>query len=354
MMRVFFRAAAVFAALVVPSAFAAGPLERDWTKYPAIAQVAGTPTRLFALGDIHGDYDRMVAVLRRAELIGPKLRHPGDVQWTGGNAVLVQTGDMIDKGPHPVDVLRFLAGLRESARKAGGRVVITMGNHEAEFLGGPNVDKAKDFLKDLKHNHIDSADVLQCKTDIGEFLCTLPMGAKVGDWFFSHGGNTAGMTVPQLAKALEAGVSKDGYGAKILVDPNSLLEARLGEGKVWFHPSEKTPDAPGSDAKKRSEQDVLATNAKALGVAHMVQGHQPGKVTFADGTVREKAEMFQRWGLLFLIDTGMSRGVGGSKGAILRIVNNSEVTAVCPGGLSTLLWNPAEKLDAVRAAPCKK
>ncbi len=54
-------------------------------------------------------------------------------------------GDLIDKGPHPVDVLRLLAALRASAHRAGGQVVITMGNHEAEFLAGPNEVKAHEL-----------------------------------------------------------------------------------------------------------------------------------------------------------------------------------------------------------------
>ncbi len=336
----------ILGVLSVTAVRAADAIPRDWTRHPAIVQVDRQPERLFAIGDVHGDYKRLVALLRRAALISPKLGRPETVQWTGGNAVLVQTGDMIDKGPHSVDVLRFMAALRRSAAANGGQVVVTMGNHEAEFLGGPNVDKAKDFIADLKRKHIAVDDVVHCKSDLGEFLCGLPFGARVGDWFFSHGGNNSGMTVAQLSRALEQGVDKEGYAAKVLMDPNSLLEARLGEGKVWFHPSEKSPDA------KKSEREILTADAAALGVKHMVQGHQPGEVAFADGQQRHKGEMFQRWSLLFLIDTGMSRQIKDSKGAILRVIQNKDVTAVCPGGLETKLWDEASQPDYGRAAPC--
>lgn len=326
----------------------AGRVVRDWVRNPAIVQINRQPERLYAIGDIHGDYQRLLALLRRAALIGPRLKRPEDAQWTGGDAVLVQTGDMIDKGPHSVSVIRFLAALRESARRNGGQVVITMGNHEAEFLAGPNEDKAKDFIRDLKRNHVDEAAILRCQGDIGEFLCSLPFGAKVGDWFFSHGGNTAGRTVAGLNQYLEQGVSKDGFAAKELADPNTLLEARLGEGKIWFHPSEKGPDA------SKTEREILAAEADALGVSHIAQGHQPADVTFADGIVRHKGEMFQRWGLLFLTDTGMSRQIKDSKGALLRILHDSVAVAVCPGGLETPLWDAASKPDTGHAAPCTR
>jgi hypothetical protein len=40
--------------------------------------------------------------------------------WRAGHAVLVTTGDMIDKGPRALDVLRLLKRVRIEARRAGG------------------------------------------------------------------------------------------------------------------------------------------------------------------------------------------------------------------------------------------
>lgn len=100
-----------------------------------------------------------------------------------------------------------------------------------------------------------------------------------------------------------------------------------------------------------SEKQVLASYAAALGVKHMVQGHQHNEVKFADGAERHTGEMFQRWGLLFLIDVGMSREIGDSQGAVLRIGNASAV-ALCPDGKETLLWDAKGDADLGRAAPC--
>lgn len=70
---------------------------------------------------------------------------------------------------------------------------------------------------------------------------------------------------------------------------------------------------------------LLASYAAALGVKHMIQGHHHNDVKFADGAERHTGEMFQRWGLLFLIDVGMSREIGDSQGAALKITRERAV-----------------------------
>lgn len=327
-------------ALCLASVCLAAPPVRDWKTNPAIVE-ATAPGDLWAMGDIHGDYERMLALVEKAGLAAHPAK-PEDARWTGGNAVLVVTGDMIDKGPKPVSVLRFLAALRRSAATQGGRVIVTMGNHEAEFLAGPDAKKAEDFLADLKREHIASADITACHGDLGEFLCALPFGAKVGDWFFSHGGNTQGRSIAQMEAQFEKEVSADGFRAKALSDPDSLLEARLGEGAkgTWFH------------VKGAKDRDTLASYARAAGVKHIVQGHQHNDVAFDDGEDRHTGEMFQYQGLLFLIDVGMSRGVGDSSGALLRIHNN-QASGMCPDGGFTPLWDPKTNTPSGRLAPCK-
>ena len=52
----------------------------------------GVP-RIVAVGDVHGDYDRFVGVLRQAGVIDGKER------WSGGRTHLVHTGVNPDRGP---------------------------------------------------------------------------------------------------------------------------------------------------------------------------------------------------------------------------------------------------------------
>jgi hypothetical protein len=321
-----------------------GATARDWKTNPAVVQIDHA-TEIFAIGDAHSDFKRLARVMAAAGIIEATVENPADAKWHAGRAVLVTTGDMIDKGPRALDVLRLLRHVREEARHAGGEVVILAGNHEVEFLADPAAPKGKDFADQLKAAKINPADVGACKGEFGEFLCSIAFAARVGDWFFSHGGNSAGRTVEQLRADLQSDVDHNGYSAKQLVGDDSILESRLnGEGRtVWID--------VGLPAK--GEKELLGEYTKALGVAHIVEGHVPSPVKFHDGVKRESGEMFQRYGLLFLIDTGMSEGVDNSGGAVLHIAGE-RAEAICPDGTRTLLWDSATKQDTGRAKACAK
>jgi hypothetical protein len=307
-------------------------IARDWAKYPAIVQI-DTSEDIFAIGDVHGDYDRLVKLLAAAKII-ERPASPEAVHWTAGKAILVFTGDLIDKGPHSLEVVRLTASLRTAAARSGGQVVTLMGNHEAEFLADPTEKKVKDFAQDIRAAGLMPKEVAACRGDVGQFLCSLPFGARVDDWFFSHGGNTGGRTISQLTADFQNGVDKDGFGSPQFVDANSMLEARIGEegpgGKSWF----------AIESPQRSAERLLSGYVSALGVNHLVQGHQHQKIVFEDGQQRRAGQMFQWRGLLILIDVGMSEGVGVSQGAVLHIRhhNGEEAFAIDADGTATSLW----------------
>jgi hypothetical protein len=318
--------------------------DRDWSKFPAVVH-ADTGADIFTIGDVHGDYSRLVSVMNAAGLIDRVPSKPGDVVWRAGHAVLVVTGDMIDKGPRAVDVLRSLIQLQAAAPRDGGRVIVLAGNHEAEFLADPSAPKGKQFAEQLKASGMHPSEVAACQGDIGEFLCSLPFAARVNDWFFSHAGNSGGRSLSKIEANIEDEFAKDGYAAKQLIGDRSILEARLnGTGKgrePWI--DQKMPAL--------SEQQLLESYTSALGVHHIVEGHVPSEVRFADGTVRKPGEMFQRFGMLFLIDTGMSQGIDDSLGAVLQITAH-DASAICPDGKRTLLWDFTHRQPTGRAAAC--
>jgi Calcineurin-like phosphoesterase len=318
------------------SAHAQSAIFRDWVKHPAIVQI-DTREDIFAIGDVHGDYDRLVKLLVAARIIGP-ANHEG-LTWTAGKAVLVFTGDMIDKGPHSLRVVQLAASLKTAAAEKGGRVVALMGNHEAEFLADPTEKKVREFARDLRGAGLSPSDVAACGGEAGQFLCSLPFGARVRDWFFSHGGNTGGRTIPQLSSDFETGVDQDGFASQQLLNANSMLEARLGDegpgGNPWF----------AIESPQRSARQLLSRYTAALGVAHLVQGHQHQAVLFEDGQQRKVGRMFQWHGLLFLIDVGMSEGVGNSPGEVLhiRFRSGEEAVAIGADGAETILWPKAQR-----------
>jgi hypothetical protein len=86
--------------------------------------------RIVAVGDIHGDYDQMVAVLRSAKLID----ETGN--WTGGKTHFVQVGDLIDRGTQSRKAMDFMMKLESQARGAGGYVHALIGNHDAMNVYG--------------------------------------------------------------------------------------------------------------------------------------------------------------------------------------------------------------------------
>ena len=86
--------------------------------------------RIVAVGDVHGDYEQFVKLLRGAGLLDKENR------WAGGKAHLVQTGDVPDRGARSRDVMDLLMKLEKQAKKAGGYVHALIGNHEAMNMYG--------------------------------------------------------------------------------------------------------------------------------------------------------------------------------------------------------------------------
>jgi Calcineurin-like phosphoesterase len=85
---------------------------------------------LIAIGDIHGDFDDFTLMLKRVGLVDAALH------WGGGKATLVQTGDLLDRGPKGRQVMDLLMSLEKEATTAGGEVRILLGNHEVMNILG--------------------------------------------------------------------------------------------------------------------------------------------------------------------------------------------------------------------------
>ncbi len=86
--------------------------------------------RIVAVGDIHGDHEQLVAVLKSASLIDEKGN------WTGGRTHLVQMGDILDRGPDSRKAMDLLMKLEAQAVRSGGRVHCLIGNHETMVMYG--------------------------------------------------------------------------------------------------------------------------------------------------------------------------------------------------------------------------
>jgi TPR repeat protein len=115
---------------VTPSANSADRVAPADSSPGAIQDVWTGVDRVIAVGDIHGDYEQFVKVLESADLID------GSGNWIGGKAHLVQTGDVVDRGPDSRAIMDLLMKLEKQAAAAGGGVHALIGNHEALDLEG--------------------------------------------------------------------------------------------------------------------------------------------------------------------------------------------------------------------------
>jgi len=84
--------------------------------------------KIFALSDLHGQYDLMFNLLEANNVI------TSDGKWSFGDGHLVITGDNFDRGDKVMEILWFFYRLEQEAEEAGGRVHVLLGNHEAMVL----------------------------------------------------------------------------------------------------------------------------------------------------------------------------------------------------------------------------
>jgi len=95
--------------------------------------------RVVSMADQHGDFEGMVDHLRRLGLVKSGVNKSSSTwsrAWTGGTAIFVQTGDILDRGPDGRAMYKFLWALQDDAPRSGGEVVLLVGNHELMVLQG--------------------------------------------------------------------------------------------------------------------------------------------------------------------------------------------------------------------------
>jgi hypothetical protein len=196
------------------------------------------PARLVAIADVHGAYPQLVALLQSVRLIDTRLR------WIGGSALLVQTGDVIDRGAQSRECLDLLMALETQAPKNGGAVIPLLGNHEVMNLMGqlgyvtPEIYRSfatqdsekrrqqayRDYLKFLAahggHTHsvvppgddaerakwmdehppgfVEHRDAFGPKGKYGRWIRTHHAVVQIGDGVFLHGGLSPAFEIPSI------------------------------------------------------------------------------------------------------------------------------------------------------------
>ena len=301
------------------------------------ALAAPNPQRIVAVGDLHGDNQAWQAIARAAGLTDARGH------WAGGSATLVQLGDIADRGPDSLQIIRSLQQLQKEAPRRRGRVVVILGNHEAMNLtgdyryttageyaafAGPDSSARRDRLYDLNKAAIEAsyrAKVASMTTDairaawiastplgwvehklawmpsveLGKWAAKNPAVAKIGDTLFVHGGLSEEYSKIALddlnhrvAAAMAAG---DESPRSILTDPLGPLWYRGLTGR------DAEANAARATTFRPTVDEELTAVLTAYGAKRIVIAHTPS----LSGIV------ISNGGRLARIDTGISRYYGG-------------------------------------------
>jgi hypothetical protein len=299
------------AVVLVLSSLAPGGDHRNRAAQDQGAGIWAGVERIVAVGDVHGDYDQLLAVLKSARLIDEQGN------WTGGKTHLVQNGDVLDRGPDSRKAMDLLMRIEKQAAEAGGYVHALIGNHEAmNVYGDLRYTSAGEFAAFRDENSEKSREAALAKerpADPTRWLAQHPLGyfehrqqfspnGTYGKWILSHD------AVIKINDSLflHAGISAKYVATKIkdinqrvreeLKDPDRLTGGMVSdpEGPLWYR---------GLAQGDSSLNPLVEKIQKNFGVERIVLGH-----TYADAAITPRFG-----GRIILIDIGLSRvydGIG--------------------------------------------
>jgi len=264
-----------------------------------------TVRRLVAIGDLHGDLEAARTALRIAGATDENDR------WNGGDLMLIQLGDVLDRGDDAMEILDLLDGLREQARASGGEIHLLNGNHELMNvkldMRYVSVGGYIDFLPGGKKDP-STATAQDVVDGIGErILAVRPGGSMalrfaernvitiVGETVFVHGG-----VLPHIA---DYGVERLNQETRQWIrgdDPCPPEVLLAGDGPVWSRHFSDEPDT--EDCR------LLEASLERLGAQRMVVGH----------TVQSNGISSACDGRVWRVDVGMADHYGG-EAAVLEL-----------------------------------
>ncbi|XP_027369004.1 shewanella-like protein phosphatase 1 isoform X2 [Abrus precatorius] len=247
--------------------------------------VSAPGRRILAVGDLHGDLKQARYALEMAGV----LSSDGQDLWIGGESVLVQLGDILDRGEDEIAILSLLRSLDQQAKAKGGAVFQRQKGLIARSIlfrpGGP-------LARELARHAV----VL-----------------KVNDWIFCHGG----LLPHHVAYGIER-MNKEvsNYMRGLHENDNTVklpfIATRGYDSVVWnrlySRDSQDLVDYPDKQVFSMLEETLQAVGAKA-----MVVGHTPQTIGV---NCKYNCSIWR-------IDVGMSSGVLNSRPEVLEIIDNN-------------------------------
>lgn len=247
----------------------------------------------FVVGDVHGHRDVLVQLLRDAGLVDASER------WSGNDARLWLTGDLVDRGPDGVGAIDLVMELE---RASAGNVRCLLGNHDAMILAvARHADRPVDatgltFRELWSINGGGPHDLGRLGPDHLAWIEQMPAVALDGEWLIVHADTDAylglGSTREQVdeaaAAALRGGPESLGRLLDVLsargafADParlDRLLAALGGTRVVHGH----TPIASVLDRPPASiTAPLVYADGRAVDVDHCLYAGGPGFVVELD------------------------------------------------------------------------
>ena len=266
------------------------------------------PKRIVAFGDVHGDLEATRSALRLAGAIDD------DDRWIGGELIVVQTGDQLDRGDEEQAILDLFETLRVEAAVAGGAYYALLGNHELMNVRG-------DFRYVTEGGFTDFEDALKYDVDDPRLEGFKPHQRARMAAFLPGGPYARFLAQRRLILLLEDNVFVHGgvlpghvaYG----IDHINREARDWLEGKVERPAILEGADSPQWARLYSNEPDSLACNTLAqvlesMGARRMVMGH----------TVQDDGIVSACEGRAWRIDVGMAKHYGGPV-EVLEIVGDS-------------------------------
>lgn len=299
--------------------------------------------RVVAVGDLHGDYANFVAILEGTKIVD------GELHWAAGRTHLVQTGDILDRGPEGRRIFDLLINLEKEAEAAGGHVHCLTGNHEEINLSGiafdypdyVTVEQFLSFLPDdykrqreikfqkkwqaqnpsLGHDSFPPPkavqafweDVLRSDKDAqaryfkyfrqhyGPWIAQHNAVIKINETVYVHGGISEKYSLKPLAEINDM-LRSDFQN---LLDQKEFTPQILysQDGPLWYREIAQ----PQNEAVFEDEVDLILANLKArhIVIAHTYLGSPSAKAMKHFG------------GKVWVIDTGISAVYGGHLSALI-------------------------------------
>jgi len=253
--------------------------------------------RIVAIGDLHGDLEATREALRLAGAIDEEDR------WIGGQLVLVQTGDQLDRGGDELEILDLLERLAEEAERAGGAVHVLNGNHElmnayldlryvteegfADFQEAFPVTEPDSLLRTFEPSRRSRAAAFRPGGPVALRLARRNTAVIIGDNLFVHGG----ILPEQVDRGLER--MNEAIRSWLRGEEPQPEWVRGESSPVWSRHYSSRPD--------EEDAALLDEVLDRLDVERMVVGH-----TVQDGGVAAYCDA-----RVWCIDTGMAEHYGG-------------------------------------------